>query len=373
MTSTPSQVSAFRLKRHRLAARAHGALADICRDVCGVQSQLMSAAELALWARTSSISQQGIESALWKKRSLVRTSLMRQTLHIIAADDFALFISALKESRLDALMRYMSRFGVRVKDVENLNQSIVELLRSGPISQADLTKKLLPRTSHNIRNYMKVAWGIQLFRAALVEGLICYGPRQGNDTAYIASNRWIPKQKPVPENEAKQELIRRYLSAYGPATPQDFSRWSGIPINQAQKPWQGLNDELAEVSVGSRKLFLLRKDIPQLSAAEIQTPLVRLLPNFDPFLLGHVEKDYLIDKRHYKRVYRNQGWISPVVLLDGKIIGVWALKARRERTFVEIAPFQAFSKTVRLGIDKELGSLAGFLATSIQLKYTHQP
>src|ERR1700727_1559757 len=90
-----SDIAGFRLRRHHLLNEAPADLITICSDVCGVQAQVMSAAYLQLWARNHAITRAEIESALWKERTLVKTSLMRQTLHVIPTDELPLYISAL--------------------------------------------------------------------------------------------------------------------------------------------------------------------------------------------------------------------------------------------------------------------------------------
>src|SRR5215831_13889155 len=81
------QIHAFRLRRHHLLDQTAKDLVTICRDVCGVQAQIMSAAQLQLWARNPAITPAMVSDALWQKRSLVKTTLMRQTLHLVPSDE----------------------------------------------------------------------------------------------------------------------------------------------------------------------------------------------------------------------------------------------------------------------------------------------
>src|SRR5512138_476437 len=118
-----SQVAAFRLTRHHFLDQQPAEFLTICSDLCGVQAQLMSAARAALWARNHSLKRTDIESALDESRTLVRTSCMRQTLHLLPAADFYIYIAALKRSRVEAVLRVASRFGVTEKDMDRLNEA----------------------------------------------------------------------------------------------------------------------------------------------------------------------------------------------------------------------------------------------------------
>src|SRR2546425_12844382 len=85
--------------------------------------------------------------------------------------------------------------------------------------------------------------------------------------------------------------------------------------------WARLEPELAPVDVGGRIGGFLREDLPALRRSKLGRPVIRLLPSFDAFLLGVKDKSHLVDAAHYKQVYRPQGWLSPVVLVDGRVEG----------------------------------------------------
>ncbi len=96
---------------------------------------------------------------------------------------------------------------------------------------------------------------------------------------------------------------------------------------------------------------------------------IRLLPLFDSYLLAHREKDHLLSAEHYKRVYRNQGWISPVVLINGVIAGVWSHKLQSKKLLVNIEPFGNLSKAERAGVTREAKHLALFFESELDLRF----
>src|SRR2546428_5321780 len=87
--------------------------------------------------------------------------------------------------------------------------------------------------------------------------------------------------------------------------------------------WARLEPELAPVDVGGRIGWVLRGDLPALRRSKLEEPVIPLLPSFDSFLLGVEDKSHLVDPAPYKRVYRPQGGLSPVVLVGGRLVGVW--------------------------------------------------
>lgn len=270
---------------------------------------------------------------------------------------------------MEALMKIMSKFGITPKEAEALNGAIVEALRAGPMTRPELIQQILPKVGKKIKTYRAYVWSIQLFRAALVEGLICYGPERGHKTTFVRADQWLPKQTAVDEQKAKQILLRRYLGAYGPATLQDFSRWSGISMKEAREVWGSLHEELMDISIEGKKASILRGDFKKLANADLARPCVRLLPSFDPYLLGHAEKNHLIDDCHYKRVYRNAGWLSPVILHNGRAIGTWSYARREGRWSLTVEPFEKFSKMIHAQVEEEAASLGAFLETSWEIRF----
>jgi uncharacterized protein YcaQ len=371
-SSFPSQaIASFRLRRHHLLdepAREQDAV-TICRDICGAQAQVTSAAYLQLWTRNHALTRAAIENALWKTRTLVKTSLMRQTLHFIPTDEFAIYIAALRPSRFAQAMRVMDRCGITRAESEAIIPLIMETLSAGPLRRPAIAAALRPKASKQVRFWMENSWS--LVRLPVAEGLICYGRGEGNEIVFIRTDHWLPKLKLklMSPAEAQCALFRKYLSAYGPATLGDFSHWAGLPMQAVKALPALLEAELAEISGEKKSTFLLRKDVPVLNGGPSAKLSVRLLPLFDPYLLAHREKDHLLSAQHYKRVYRNQGWISPVVLIDGAIAGVWSHKLQGKKLLVEIEPFGKLPKAERGGIEREAEHLAQFFESELKLQF----
>jgi uncharacterized protein YcaQ len=356
-------VSAFRLDRHHLSSGAPTSLGTLCRDACGIQCQVMAAAEMALWARNHRLQRSEIQSALWESRSLVKTALMRGTLHLVSAADFPVYISALRNSRVRQTLHIMARYHISEKEAYAVREAVVDALAAGPMTRRELTDRVLSRNIVGKKGrpwFEQAAWGVA--RPAILEGLLCYGPAQGQEATFVRVDQWLPKLGPVPEHEARKILLRRYLAAYGPATPTDFSRWTSFSKEETEAVWESLREELIEVSVEGWQGWILREDYPSLVKSRWRETVVRLLPSFDPYLLSHAEKDHLVDRRWYKKVYRSQWWISPVVLLNGRVIGIWAWARRGKRSSFEMEMFAKVSRDIRAKIDEEAARLKNFLA-----------
>jgi hypothetical protein len=204
---------------------------------------------------------------------------------------------------------------------------------------------------------MDKVWSI--VRLPVIEGLVCYGPGEGNQASFIRTEHWLPAQSRVDavkfdEVQAQKELFRKYLRTYGPATLHDFAHWSLISMAEVRALRPLLDSEIAE----HNGLLLLREDMRILQATSPELNSVHLLPYFDVYLLAHRFKEHFLKPRFYKRVYRNQGWISPVVLINGEIAGVWNYKLARKTLEIEIELFARVGSRTRRQIKERAAELA---------------
>ena len=164
------------------------------------------------------------------------------------------------------------------------------------------------------------------------------------------------------------ELARRFLRAFGPATHRDFTKWSGLPTAVAKATFEALGDSLSSVRVDGEASHVLTEDLRHLSAVRLdRSP--KLLPSFDTFLLAHQTKHHLVDPRFYKRVYRNQGWLSPVVIVGGRIVAVWFLEERAKAFTVDVQAFEMLDAKTRRGIAEEAKALERFLGSRCDVQY----
>lgn len=362
---TAAQAAAFRLSRHHLVDRSAKAFArrerlvDVVRDTGGIQAQVMSAAELAMWTRRRSTTRAEIQAALFERREIVRTSAMRLTLHLIPARDLSMVIAALRPMSMATLQRWQARVGAKPDHVKGLVDSIMEALGDGPRTQQELIACARKKSGKGVRAWLEHAWSA--VRPAVIDGLIVYGPPRGAEATFVRVDEWLPKQPAFEVADARAELLRRFLSAFGPATAHDFAKWSGLKTTDARTALDSLREEVVQVSIEGAPGWVLGADLEALSRSALDEDAVRLLGAFDSFLLAHATKEHLVAPRHYKRVYRPQGWISPVVLRGGTIVGVWFPKTTGRTVTLGVELFGRGEPAVRRLVEREADEMGRFL------------
>jgi hypothetical protein len=141
----------------------------------------------------------------------------------------------------------------------------------------------------------------------------------------------------------------------------DFATWSGLSLTAARGIWARQAADIAAVTLEGWTASIFQDDLAELTRAKFHRPHVRLLPYFDVYLLGHKEREHLVAAQYRSRIYRAQGWIAPVVLVDGRAVAVWAHTRQGQRLNITVSKFESLSRRVVAGIRGEARDLGRFL------------
>jgi hypothetical protein len=367
------QVNAWRLSQHCLSSRLEREdFAKAVTCTVGIQAQVMSAAELAIGARVEGLAREDIQTALWQDHTLVKTWAMRGTLHLVAASELPLYIAArsLQETRNWA--SYFEYYGITPAQHEAFLAAVPQVLGSEPMTRQQLATAIVEYTgTPKLGELIETSsWGSPLKPSAFL-GDLCFGPSQGQNVTFVNPKAWLGQWQTVEPELALQEIARRYLQAYGPATLEDFVRWwwGGAGKVPAKKLFQSLEDELEEVDVEGWRALALRTTLEPMQRLDAPG-VIRLLPLFDAYTLG-LGRDIepLLPNAYKNKVFRPQGWISAVILVDGYMKGVWEYKIRRAQTTVKVRLFSSPTAAIQQGLEAEAERLGAFLNTQVALEY----
>jgi hypothetical protein len=376
---TWDQVAAFRLARHHLLERASKkALLSVVRDMGGAQAQLLSAAQISLWSRVRGLRIADVEEAI-RERTLVKASCMRRTLFLVPSEHLATFVRG-TAGRAEKEIRWARGKGVPDRVIDAAIEAALGALDE-PLTRPEIAERVSRALGVRMQSFEGGGWGnrrklaavpvgelnypvVELLHLAAARGVICYGPRRGNEPTFVRADAWIPKWQDVPKEQAEGLLLRTYLRGFGPATTADFALWTGMTLTEARAIWARQQADFAPVNVQGWEAEVLQEDLKELARARFEHPLVRLLPYFDSYLLGHKEREHLVALTHRANIYRPQGWIAPVVLVDGRAVAVWEHARAGNRLVVEVTKFGSISRRITSGIRDEARDLGRFLETS---------
>jgi Winged helix DNA-binding domain len=364
------QVIAWRAARHHLDERVPAtAMLEVVSDLCGLHAQVMSSAELTLWARVEGLEPGAVQRALWDERSLVKTWAMRGTLHLLPSAEYPLWQAARSTRRPWESGAWQRGFGLTLAELERLNDAVAEALDGRLLTREELAARVGELTGNAaLGDHLRGSWGAMLKPAAAL-GLLCFAPGQGQQVRFTRPDTWLGAWAPRDPEAAVDEVTRRFLAASGPVTREDFARWWGIPSPaQGGKLLERLGDEVAKVEVDGAPAYALAVDVPGLAAAG-GSRTVRLLPAFDQYVVtATVHAERLLPGPFKARVYRPQGWLSPVLLVGGRMEGVWRQETKGRRVQVTIEPFAGpLPAWARRAAEAEAERLAAFAGGQLEL------
>ncbi|RVX41721.1 winged helix DNA-binding protein [Nonomuraea polychroma] len=317
------QVSARRLERAGLGAAPWGETdpAQAVAAMCGAHAQVMSAGEASVALRLDGVTRQHVREALWRECSLVKTFGPRGTVHLLPARDLPMWVSA-----MSSVPPGRSPFPESVKMTPEQTEQVVEAIRE-VLTGAEMTIDELsdavvaatgPWAGDLVMPAFQVMWPRwrQAMHLAGHRGAIVFGPGRGRKVTYTAP----PPAQPVADGLGG--LVRSYLTAYGPATPDQFAQWAGGPVRWAARGFEEAG--LEEVLFEGRRAWVVAGDTV---FPEDPPRGVRLLPYFDAYVVAGRPRELLYPGPAAQRALAGgQAGNFPVLLVDGEVRGVWHQK-----------------------------------------------
>jgi hypothetical protein len=338
----------LRLRAHGLAQRLEvnragiegTGVVELVSRLIGVQAQEARAAALALRARSTGLVASDVEHARVEDRTVIRTWCLRGTLHLAAAADLGWLLALLGPPAEKAGRRRRAELGLDPSTADRGVRILSELVAGrGPHTRAEIAAHL---AAQGVPSAGQAT--IHLIGLAALRGLVCYGPFQGvqgREPTFVSLPAWLPAgtagEGPA---DPPAELARRYLAAYGPASPVDLSAWSGLSIAVCRAAWQRLAGDLVEVRLRGGSAWMLRAHAERPDLALPPRPLVNLVPGYDPYLLGYRSRELAVLPEHARRIHPGGGVLRPTLLVNGLAAGTWHLTGRGRRSHVQIEPFE---------------------------------
>jgi hypothetical protein len=332
----------------------------IAGSMAGAQAQDRHAARLTFRSRSRKLTAADIDRARTEDRSLLRTWLMRMTVHLVPSDDAGWMLPLFEPVIEKWSRRRLVQLGLPAAKHEKALRVIGRALeRDGPMTRSDAAAhvqeagiELNPQTR------------LHVIGLATTSGLAIQGPDFGASPSLVLRRDWLGEPPRFDRDAALAELARRYLRAFGPATDRDFAKWSGLPLGELRKGLSTISGELTEKRVGDQVLLSLAKSRPRLPPAGQ----VRLLGAFDAYVLGYASREFAVAPEHGKGINtRGGGMIEPVIVRDGEVLGLWKLARKGEGAEVSLQPFAELEQKVLDQIDREIADIGRFEGLSTAL------
>jgi hypothetical protein len=318
------------LERKRLSPTA------VIERLVGLQAQWPPAPYVGIWTRTTSFRRESLERLL-RNGSILKATVMRQTLHLVTPRDYALIRAAQSEMN----------FPWETKVAKSLAPSVRALAAAGPLTAADGIAHI-EREHALVGISARRAWHAARIRAHLLhhyETALWNAQPRGHFVAVEEPEEHDP-------TEARAEMLRRYLAAFGPASRRDIAAWSMMHVPEIQRALDRLELRRFRDEHGRELLDVAGSPLPN---PETPAP-VRFLPKWDN--LAWADRTRVLPEEHRKKVIRMNGDVAQTFLVDGFVAGTWRVEGGR----VVVGPFGPLPRSVRSELEEEAGRLEAFLA-----------
>jgi hypothetical protein len=356
---TWSGVTARRMARQALTKPATDlGPAEVAGVLCGVHAQVLSAAELSIGRRITGATRADVQRALWEDRTLVKTFGPRGTVHLLATADLPMWTGALS-ALPSSVPAHPEPVRFSAQQAEEVIAAIGDALAGIELTIDELTEQIVDRTGPWAGEQTMQAFGgrwprwRQLTSTAAHRGMLCFGPNRGPKVTYTNPHRWLPGFRPEDGDAALRALVTRYLYAYGPATPQHFARWLGIPPQRAVVLFDELAGELEQVELDGAPSWVW--------AGDTGTPRqphrgIRLLGYFDAFVVAGQPRERLYPGPAATRALTPAGQAGnyPVLLVDGVVGGVWHQRRSGRKLAITVEPLGELTAAQRRQLEDEV-------------------
>jgi hypothetical protein len=321
------------LQRKRLSPTA------VIERLVGMQAQWPPAPYVGIWTRTTSFRRETLEREL-ASAAVVKATVMRQTLHLVTRRDYALLRAALSETN----------FPDQTAVARRLAPSVRALAATGPLTTAEALAYL--EREHGLTGMnARRAWRGARVRAHVVHHHESALWRARPESRFVALEE---PESHVPV-EARAEVLRRYLAAFGPASRRDIVAWSMMHVPEIARALERLEPLLRFRDERGRELL----DVPRAPMPDAATPApVRFLPKWDNVLLAYADRTRVLPEQYRRTVISMNGDVAQTFLVDGFVAGMWRVENGR----VVLEPFSALRRSVRRVLEDEAGRLEAFLA-----------
>ena len=333
---------------------------DVARTIGGAQAQDRYAGPLTFRSRSRSLTAADVDRARVEERSLLRTWVMRKTIHLIPSDDAGWLLPLFEPAIEKWSRRRLEQLGMPPGKRDKALRAIERMLETeGPLTRSEVAERLRVAGVE-----LNTQTRLHIIGLAVTSGLACLGPDRGASTCLVLRGDWLGKAPRFDLAKALAELARRYLRGFGPATDRDFAYWSGLGLREVRSGLEAISNQLEQVRVGDESLLSLRGERPRLPPKGQ----IRMLGNFDTYLLGWKSRDFAVSSEHVSAVKEGGGgWIRPVIVRDGVVIGSWRSVRKGERLEVALAPSTRLRGETMAAVEAEVADIGRFEGVPVTL------
>ena len=319
-----------------------------------MQSQEYASSKWGIGARLPGLREADVEKDL-RNRSIIRTTVFRGTLHLVAANDLRWMLKLIAPA-VKARMSSMNRtLGMDEPLFRKTSQLITKAMQGGNHhTRKELTALLQENGVNTAENRMN-----HIIYQASLDALICNGPIRGKQSTYTLLDEWFPAKAELSREASLATLAQRYFTSHGPATVQDFAQWSGLSLADARAGLEAARQQLQAQEINGATYWMA----PGKRNTTRDTAL--LLPAFDEYFIGYKDRSTVIDMQYAKKVMTINGIFNPLMVRNGQVTGAWKRTFKKDTVSIVTDPFKPLKKAELKAFEPAAQQYADFLGLKL--------
>ncbi len=360
MTMTGPEIAHLRLLNQRISLPGFDKPGEVVDWLGAVQAQDYAGAKWALGLRMRGATDKDIDNA-FNEGMILRTHLLRPTWHFVTPKDIR-WLLALTAPRVHAASAYMYR-RAELDEATFLRSDAVlaNALKGGKHLTRDELRVILENAHISTGDGVRMSY---LMMHAELEGIICSGPRRGKQFTYALLEERAPQAKTLEREEALAELSHRFFRSRGPATVQDFAKWSGLTVADARSGLEEIKNGLEHETINKQDYWFLRPRAPLMA----DSPTAYLLSVYDEYISGYKDRSAM-EGKNFARLFSTMGnTLQYVIIIDGKFVGTGKRTLKKDAVLIQLNPLIKLTKEEQEAIAEATESFGAFLELPVTLE-----
>jgi hypothetical protein len=324
-----------------------------------VQAQDFGGAKWSLGLRIPNSNEASIEKA-FQEGSILRTHLLRPTWHFVIPADIR-WLLKLTGPRVHIASAFMYRKVELDQTVfKKSNAAMEKALQGGKQMTRDELRAVLTKAGIRTEGEQRMTY---LMMQAELDGVVCSGPRDGKQFTYMLLEERVLQVKKLTRDDALARLAARYFTSRGPASVQDFAKWSGLTMADAKHGIESIGSQFQKETIhGQTYWFMEHKGI------KIKSPVVHLLSIYDEYISSYKDRSAMGDEKYAEKLRSMGNALTYIMTLDGQIIGTWKRTLEKRSVIIKPDFFVQLKKVEKEAFHQTAAQYAAFLDLPLVLE-----
>ncbi len=355
-----SEILNLRLNSQMLIPETDRTVQELVSRMGAMQAQDYAMMKWAIGCRLPGSTETLIEKAL-DGGEILRTHVLRPTWHVIPAEDIHWMLELTAQRIRDKMKTRDAQLGLTDSVINKSKRILLEAFKEGNHKTKEEINHFWNRASIPTTEYRDA----HLLMHAELDGLICSGRTIGKNRGYALLEERVSHRKHLTKEEALAKLARTYFTSRCPATLRDFVWWSGLSVRDAKLAMDSIKVEFHSEIIGHQTYYIPDKSFH----SSLPSDVLHILPAFDEYIIAYKDRSATMIPERFQKVVSNNGVFRPVILINGRVLGIWKRVLSKNRLLVEVEPFEVLSSEIKEKLEKEYAVYGQFLGISTKVRF----